>query len=392
MVIVAADYESARKKGVEHLFLQHDEGGFFEKVILVSPYLRRDRVIALGGGHEFRESGLGTGVVQRLLAPLHIVRLVLACVRTVRAEHIDVIRATEPTLCGLVAWATARLAGVPYVLSLHADYDKRFELDGRRGAPTLFGFRAPIRPLERLTLRGATRVLPIRESLVPYALARGVSRENIRVVPHGVNFAALERSPAVDVRTRFRIPVDKAILAFAGRLSAENYVGDMLDAIQRLAGRRNDFVLVLAGGGVLEGEIAARLRDDPTLARVVLPVGFVSQETVYALRQACAVSICLMGGFSLIEACAAGRPVVVYDVEWHRELVIDGETGRVLPEHDVAAVTEAIAALLDDPGVADRMGAAARTRAAARHGLPDTQAVKRRVYADVLKASSGGSA
>jgi len=39
-----------------------------------------------------------------------------------------------------------------------------------------------------------------------------------------------------------------------------------------------------------------------------------------------------MGGFSLIEAYAAGRPVVSYDVEWHSELVKNNETGFLIPE------------------------------------------------------------
>jgi len=152
---------------------------------------------------------------------------------------------------------------------------------------------------------------------------------------------------------------------------------------------RNDFMLILAGGGDLGPQVADKLRSDPILARIVLAVGFVSQDIVYALRRQCALSLCLMGGFSLIEACAAGRPVVAYDVEWHHELVVEGETGRLVPEHDVVGVTDAIAALLDDSVSADRMGAAARERAFTRHSLPVASEVRRRAYRDVLAIPSG---
>jgi glycosyltransferase involved in cell wall biosynthesis len=387
MVIFAGDYDSSRRKGVESLFLQFDEEGFFEKVIFISPLLRDDRRVLLDDRHELHEFGLGRrGVVRRLLAPFHLLRVIVQCRRLVRRERIGVIRATEPTLCGFVAWATARLTRVPYVVSLHADYDKLFALDGRRGAPALGGSRALTGLLERLTLRGAARVLPIRDSLVPYVLKRGVSRDKVRVIPHGIDLTPFTHEPAVDIHTTLGIPPDKAILAFAGRLSAENYVGDVLDAVRRVAERRDDFVLVLAGGGVLEKEIATRLQTDPVLARVVCATGFVSQDTVRALRSGCVVSLCLMGGFSLIEACAAGRPVIAYDVDWHHELVIDGRTGRLIREHDTEGVADAVVAFLDNKAEAARMGAEARNLAFARHDSRNASEVKRRWYLEVLAA------
>ena len=385
MVIFAGDHKSARKKGVEGLLLQYDEEGFFEKVFLVSPYLRRDARIELDGRHELREFGFGGGrLIRRLLSPFHLLRVIVACARLTRRSHIDLIRATEPTLCGVVAWAVSRLTGIPYCLSLHADYDKRFELDGARGAPTLFGGRALVRVLERFTLRGAVRVMPIRESLVRYATSRGVAVDKVCVIPHGIDLRPYSCPPVVDVRKLLGLPSSKALIAFAGRLSPENYVSDMLDAARRLAESRDDFVLVLAGGGVLEPQIAARVAADTVLTRVVRMLGFVPPETVRALRSACAVSLCLMGGYSLIEACAAGRPVISYDVEWHHELVIDGRTGRLLAEHDTVGVADAIAAMLDDPTSAQLMGEEAKTLAYARHSLVRAQETRRRMYAEIL--------
>jgi glycosyltransferase involved in cell wall biosynthesis len=231
---------------------------------------------------------------------------------------------------------------------------------------------------------GAARVMPIRESLIPYLLARGVGRENIRVIPHGIDLTPFTRPPVVDIYKMFGIPDGKGILAFAGRLSPENYVNEMLDAVRHLGRQRDDFVLVLAGGGPLEGEISARLAEDPVLARAVRPVGFVSQETVRALRGVCRVSLCLMGGFSLIEACAAGRPVIAYDVDWHHELVVDGITGRLVPEHHIDGVAEAIGELLDDEAKAQQMGAAGRALAFARHDIHVASENRRRCYAELI--------
>jgi glycosyltransferase involved in cell wall biosynthesis len=376
---------SAQRKGVDHLLRQYDEDGFFRKVFLVSPYMRRDERRTLDARHELIEFGIGVvGRWRRLFAPLHLARIVVQSVRLVRREGVVLIRGTEPTLCGALAWTVSRLTGVPYCISLHADYDKLRVLDPRRGAPTLFGSRRLATRLERMTLRGAARVLPIRDSLVRYAESRGVRRDRIRVFPHGLDMTAFDEAPCVDIRAVLGLPLHVAIIAFVGRLSPENYVDDMLAAARRLASSRRDFVLVLAGGGVLKEAVAARLRNDPGLAQVVRTTGFISAPQVRALRSQAAVSLCLMGGFSLIEACAAGRPVVAYDVEWHRELVINGRTGWLIPEHDTEAVANAIATLLDDHATASRLGEEARSLAYARHSLSQVQPIRRAAYAEIM--------
>lgn len=384
LVIVAGDYDSAKLKGVLHLFSEYDEQGFFGKVILVSPYLRRDRRIVLDDRTELYEFGWGWRNLRKLAAPVHLYRVIRECRRIVRRQGIHVIRATEPTTCGFIAWATSRLSGVPYCLSLHANYDALFALDGRRGAPTFVGTRRLVRPLEKLTLRGAALVLPIRQSLVPYALKRGVNPLNIRLIPHGVDLALFKSECAIDLRSSLDLPPDRKVVAFAGRLSPENYVLDMLEAVAAVAEQRDDFVFVMAGGGVLEAEIRARIDANPALRRVARLTGFISREMVIALRRHCAVSICLMGGFSLIEACAAGRPVIAYDVDWHGELVIDGVTGRLVAEHSITSVAAALTELLSDDLKASQMGRKAQALAFSRHDLTVTSRNKQRWYRELV--------
>ena len=90
-----------------------------------------------------------------------------------------------------------------------------------------------------------------------------------------------------------------------------------------------------------------------------------------------------MGGYSLIEACAAARPVVAYDVEWHRELVC-AETGALVAEGDGPGLLAAVEDLLSDPARADAMGQTAKTRALARHGLEAARASKTAAYERLL--------
>lgn len=118
------------------------------------------------------------------------------------------------------------------------------------------------------------------------------------------------------------------------------------DLLRRLArGRRVRFA-----GAVADGEVPGLYR---RAAVVVLPS---VERTCYGRR----VAICELLGLSVLEAMASGTPVVCSRVGGVPEIVRDGETGFLVEPGDVAALRDRIGAVLDDPVLARRLGAAAR--------------------------------
>ena len=89
---------------------------------------------------------------------------------------------------------------------------------------------------------------------------------------------------------------------------------------------------------------------------------------------------------SILEAMAAGLPVVASDVGGVRELVVDGETGLLVAPADDEALARALGRLLADAELRRRMGAAGRTRAAALFGLASFYQAHLRLYEDALAA------
>jgi glycosyltransferase involved in cell wall biosynthesis len=67
-----------------------------------------------------------------------------------------------------------------------------------------------------------------------------------------------------------------------------------------------------------------------------------------------------MMGRALVEAALSGTPIVAYDVDWHGELIDDGETGVLVPFGDREAMARAILRMHDDPGRAAEYGDRAR--------------------------------
>jgi D-inositol-3-phosphate glycosyltransferase len=96
---------------------------------------------------------------------------------------------------------------------------------------------------------------------------------------------------------------------------------------------------------------------------VVLP-------SVYRDRYGGETAIPELLGQTLLEGMASGRPAICTSVAAMPEVVVDGVTGFVVPEHDPAAVGACLSRLADDPGLADTLGRAARERVLSRFSWP----------------------
>lgn len=381
LLVAPTEYDASVAKGVDRLLLDFDEKGYFSKVVMAFPFTRHNRTVIPGPGLVIHEYGVaGPSAWRQLMGPAHVMRVVAAIALLARRENVTVVRATDPCLSGLVALVAARLARKPVCVSIHADFDKRHALDAAGGAPLVFGSRRLAIAVERFVLSRADMVLPIRESLVAYARDRGAPRSRIRVIPHGADLSLFTSPPERDHVADLHLPAGRRIVSFAGRLSRENYIDDVLAAARILAAKRTDVVFAIAGGGAEESRVRQVVAEDPLLGRSVRLLGFQPRPVIAALRQRSSVALCPMGGFSLIEACAAGAPVVAYDAEWHRELVMDGQTGYLVPEGCANGLAAAIARLLDDPEGARSMGAKARSVAVARHNLDAAVETKRQCY------------
>ena len=90
----------------------------------------------------------------------------------------------------------------------------------------------------------------------------------------------------------------------------------------------------------------------------------------------------------LIEAAAAGRPVVATDIPGCREIVVHGESGLLTPPGDAIALADAIGTLLADKDLRARMGR--RGREIAKAGFSEAQVVRQTldIYAEIVPASS----
>jgi len=397
LFLVQSDLESLRLKGVDSLILERDERGFFERVVTVHPFAMADRTLALNPTHVVVEFGVGRLLAPGLarwaragVLPLALLGVLARLIRLARVERIDLIRATDPYVMGVLAWALSRATGRPFCVSLHADYAKNFAINPKRG------FSKWLRTLSAwcpdFVLPRADMVLPISEYLARPLLAEGVRAEKVRIIPHGVELDPDIGLAASDLDGRLSTADGKALVSVVARMSTETYVFDVLEVARNLSRRRDDFRVVIVGSGPEEDRVRGQIAADEDLRRAVVLLGFQPRALGLALRQRSRAAMCLLGGFSLLEACAARCPVVAYDVEWHGEVVENGRSGFLVREHDIDGATRAVEHLLDQPEVARAMGERARAIVCERYSLERTIERKRESYRELLDSRTGGRA
>lgn len=256
----------------------------------------------------------------------------------------------------------AAIAGIPGVSTVH----------GIR--PHLPGAAAD--PLRAFTGRLAQRTIAISHHVGRHLLARRlVSPDRLRVVHYGIDLPA-GTDPASGSGD------GPPIALVASRLIAGKGHDVLLEAWRRRTGP--EARLCIAGDGPLRDDLEGRAvgvpgveflgyrRDMPALMAAADVVVF---PTTLAFGE----------GFGLVtlEAMAAARPVVGTDAHATPEIVLDGETGLLVPPSDPAALAVAIDRLLDDPAAARRMGEAGRRRALTHFDVQTMVAATMAVYQEV---------
>ena len=202
------------------------------------------------------------------------------------------------------------------------------------------------------------------------------------VIAPGV--ALNEPTCRTQVRNDLRLPLDRLVVLFVGRLTAVKRPDRLIEAMALVLEQRPYAVLAVAGEGDLLEE--TRRLAEPLGASVRF-LGWQSDITALYAAADCMVLTSDNEGMpvTLIEAAMAGVPSVTTDVGSACEVVLDGVTGLVV-EPEASAVAEGLIRMFDDD-LRNRMGEAARQRAEAEFGTRRLIADHEALYLSLLSAT-----
>lgn len=270
--------------------------------------------------------------------------------------ELDAIHSHTPFSLGALALWAARWARIPHVHTYHTLY-----VAYRHYLPP--PLRPPRRMAEVLSAAFCNRCdavtvesTPIRDELLRYGV-----RVPIHVFPFGVNLRAFSCPIQYDLRADLALPDRAPVLLYVGRLAPEKNVFFLLRMFREVALRRPDVLLVMIGGGPSAEDLvheASRLG----VARRVLFPGYIGHDRlVDYYRQAdlfVFASKTETQGMVVLEAMAAGLPVVAIPEMGVKDIVRDRENALCAPEDEVR-YAEAVLELLADASLRDKLRAGA---------------------------------
>lgn len=312
-------------------------------------------------------------VVERAESPVGYVRAPAQFIAAVRRERPDIVHSFL-----FYENVIARLAGLVA--------DETSVVTGERGFHNRS--RPVLKAVDRLTLPLSDLIVSNSQAGVDYYAHRGVSRHRLHVVPNGRDLERYGDGAGDGIRDEFGLSPSAAVVGTVGRLTEQKGYFELLHAWERVCESRHDAQLLLVGHGPKRDALEA-LAADLGIADQVQFTG--PRDDVPDLLAAMDVFVFPSHGEglpgALLEAMAAGLPIVATEVTGNVELLADRETGILVPPRDPAALAEATKRLLDDEETGATLGANARTEAFDRYSLKAMVDRFERVYDECARAS-----
>jgi glycosyltransferase involved in cell wall biosynthesis len=241
--------------------------------------------------------------------------------------------------------------------------------------------------VDRIVSRCVDRVIAVSEAARNFLVrVKRIPADKVVVIPNGRDLTRYRPGrDRAEIRRALGLGADAAVIGVIGRLEEQKGHAYVLDALPRVAARFPHARLLVVGEGSLRGALEQRCRE-VGLGGSVIFTGFRTEVPRLLDAMDLVVLPSLYEGMPLtaIEASAMGKPVVATNVDGTGEVVVDGETGRLVPPADVSALGDAILELLADPDASRRMGQAGLRRSWDRFELGVQVAATAEAYRGVL--------
>jgi glycosyltransferase involved in cell wall biosynthesis len=211
--------------------------------------------------------------------------------------------------------------------------------------------------VDRATDRMVSRHLCVSQDVAAFSAARGgLPIRKIQVIPNGVDASVFADAQPADLG-QFGIPPGSRTVLFVGRLDPQKGPFVLMAAARELLPRHGDLQVLLVGDGPLGENLRKWIAKENFSDRIHLTG---RRSDVPSLMRAAEIFVLpsLWEGLPnvVLEAMAAGIPVVASRVEGISDLVSDDQTGLVVPPNSAPDLVEAINRLLADPQHASQMG------------------------------------
>jgi glycosyltransferase involved in cell wall biosynthesis len=300
-----------------------------------------------------------------LLFTLGMIRMAaLLCLKLLslnRKRRISLIHAQDTGYAGVASILAGRLLAVPVVISSHG---MRFP-SLRIAYPGTLQY-LPIMLeyfLDTFSCRNGNLIIAVNDEVRKYVVALGAKK--VIVVHVGVDVWAYPREDGLreEVRSEMSAAHDELVMGYVGRLAREKNVKALVEAFLRLARTHRNLKLAIIGEGVEKASLIRTVRASGLLSRVLF-MGARSDVPRLLAGLDLFVLPSFTEGFpiALLEAMAAGKPIVASNLQGVREIVSGHDCAFLVRPGSVEELARALECLLTDPELRRRLAEGALRR------------------------------
>jgi len=372
----------------------------YEPVVLTSPKHEADlkaeapRREEINGFIYYR-----TGATRQLPGPIttelwlmHV--LSRRILEVAKIEQPDILHAHSPILNAIPALWVGRKLGLPVVYEIRAFWEDAAVDHGTTSEGSL---RYKLtRLLETMVCTRADHVGILCNGLKNDLVSRFVPAEKITPVFNGVNVNDFKPVPPDPDFLRDWKLQGKKVVGFIGSFYRYEGLDLLVKAFAEVAEKHADAVLLLVGGGEMEGELAQLIAAHELDQRVIMPgriphnrvPGVYSMIDVLAYPRYSMRLTELVTPLKPLEAMAMGKVLIASDVGGHKELIRHNETGVLFKAGDARKLADALDGLLTNPKCREQLQAKGQAWVRENHSWEKTTAVYSEIYAKAKKNSA----
>jgi glycosyltransferase involved in cell wall biosynthesis len=217
--------------------------------------------------------------------------------------------------------------------------------------------------IDRRLARHTDRIVANGRAVRDFYVSHGIAADKFSVIPNGVPPAEISSLSRADLLAQLELPAGSKLIGTVSRLSPQKRVKELIWGMQQIMFLRDDVHLLIVGDGPLRSALERYSR----LTGVEDRVHFLGARLDVPRLLPHFDVFWLASGYegqsnAVMEAMAAGVPVVATDIPANRELVVPDQTGYLVPLDVRSAFARGTLPILEDAESAHGLGEAGRTR------------------------------
>lgn len=331
---------------------------------------------------EFAKKGISvlqTAIIMRDVSPLADLKALYRLWRFLSKNPFDIVH-THTSKPGFVGRLAARMAGVPIII--HTSHRFAFDVAGSKFRSWLFLI------MERLAGRWTSQLLVVSRQNYRMALDHKIAPEaKITYIPNFIDAERFDisRKTILAKKAELGLESDSRVVGMVARLHPPKLPADFVKACAILSRRWPSTRFLLVGDGPQRGEIESLVEQQGLNGQLIM-TGFRRDipEMLAVLDVFVLPTLWEGMSISILEAMAAGKPIVTTDIEPNREILRNGESAILVSPGAPKELAAAVDRLLDDPAAATALGATARRRAVQTFGYEQLREKIWNVYSSLI--------